>query len=46
MKLLLLSLIKGYTYIVKSLQRFSLVMGIVGGVIGLNYDDYQSIHGQ
>lgn len=40
-----LSLIKGYAYLVKSLQQFSIAMGMIGGLIGTNHDDYQVIHG-
>lgn len=38
-------LIKGYAYIVKSLQQFSTALGMIGGIFGTNYDDYQTIHG-
>lgn len=40
-----LSLIKGYAYVVKALQQFSLASGMIGGIFGANYDDYKSIHG-
>lgn len=40
-----LSLVKGYAYVVKSLQQFSIAMGMIGGIFGTNYDDYKSIHG-
>lgn len=41
-----LSIIYGYAYIVKSLQQFSIVLGMIFGVIGVNYDDYRIIHGK
>lgn len=40
-----LTFVKGYGYFVKSLQQFSIAVGMIGGLLGSNYDDYESIHG-
>ncbi len=40
-----LTFLKGYGYFVKALQQFSIAVGMMGGLLGFNYDDYKSIHG-
>ena len=40
-----LAILKGYCYFVKSIQQFSIVTGMIGGLLGSNYDDYKIIHG-
>lgn len=44
--LLPLSIVYGYAYTVKGLQQFSIAFGMVFGIVGVNYDDYKTIHGE
>lgn len=44
--LLPLSIVYGYAYTVKGLQQFSIALGMVFGIVGMNYDDYKTIHGE